>query len=527
MIILKPPLATCHVRLGGIYLRMKKTIVWLISAGVFLILTLPSRAQSQSNTAVNNLLDKLEQKGVLTEEEASQLKAESAADQTNQVPPPQPAPSLWKISNTFKSVQLFGDVRFRYEYRGVDNLPGASQSTFYRERLRYAIRAGLRGDLVDNFYYGFRLETGTWGRSPWNTFGNNTTAGSVTPSDKATSGVNIGQIYLGWRPEDWVQLTIGRMPQMLYTTPMVWCPNINPEGFFEKFNVNAGNVNLFANFGQFDYQDPGATITAVDVPSSDLFVLAWQLGAKWNIDHDVFAEFAPAIYNYTGTGVKGNGLGLPFVGQGAAGVNLGIPGATPTNLALYNEVGVNNLLVLELPEEFDFKIRNVFPVTLQARIFGDFCLNLNGAARATAAYNANPAAFPGMTRPAIGQDKAFQVGFGLGSDGPLYGPTQGLVYGSTSQRNTWEARFYWQHVEQYALDPNLFDPDFFEGAANLQGFYVAFAYSLTDAIICTARYGYATRIDNKLGTGTSDIDIPALNPINNYNVAQMDLTWRF
>jgi hypothetical protein len=519
----------------GKYQRMKTGALFVTGLSVFLALTWQCRAQSQSNSAVNDLLNKLEQKGILTEDEADQLKAESASDKTNEANLAQPSPSIWKISNTFKSVQLFGDVRFRYEYRGEDNIPGASQNTFYRERLRYAIRVGLRGDLVDNFFYGIRLETGTWARSPWNTFGNNTTAGSVSPSDKATSGVNIGQVYLGWQPEDWAMFTIGRMPNFLYTTPMVWCPNLNPEGFFEKFNVNAGSVNLFADFGQFDYQDPGSTITAVDIPSSDLFVLAWQLGLKGTIGDDMSYEIAPAIYNYTGTGVRGSGLGLPFVGQGnAAGVNIGVPGApgaTPADLALYNEEGVNNLLVLEIPEEFDFKIKNVFPVTLQARIFGDFCLNLDGAARATAAFNAGGGIaggeFPGMTGPAIGQDKAFQVGFGIGSDGPLYGPTQGLVYGSTSKKGTWEARFFWQHIEQYSLDPNLLDPDFFEGTANLQGFYVAFAYSVTDAIICTARYGLATRIDNKLGTGTSDIDIPYINPVNNYNVAQMDLTWRF
>ena len=75
---------------------------------------------------------------------------------------------------------LCGDIR--YEYRGADNLPGASPSTFYRERFRYAFRAGIRGDLFDDFNYGLRLETATNPRSPWSTFGNNTTAGAVTPS---------------------------------------------------------------------------------------------------------------------------------------------------------------------------------------------------------------------------------------------------------------------------------------------------------------------------------------------------------
>ena len=78
--------------------------------------------------------------------------------------------SKWKIADTIESIQLFGDVRFRYEYRGANNLAGASPSTFYRERFRYAFRAGIRGDLFDDFNYGIRLETSTNPRSPWATF---------------------------------------------------------------------------------------------------------------------------------------------------------------------------------------------------------------------------------------------------------------------------------------------------------------------------------------------------------------------
>ena len=74
----------------------------------------------------------------------------------------------------------------------------------------------------------------------------------------------------------------------------------------------------------------------------------------------------------------------------------------------------------------------------------------------------------------------------------------------------WEARFYWQHIEQYALDVNLIDSDFFEGRANLQGIYTAFAYSFTDAIIGTVRYGYANQIRDNLGTGGNNLDIPGL-----------------
>jgi hypothetical protein len=164
---------------------------------------------------------------------------------------------------------------------------------------------------------------------------------------------------------------------------------------------------------------------------------------------------------------------------------------------------------------------------MHGRLFGDFAYNFEGNQRADAAYNANPAAFPGLTGPVDGQNKAYQVGIGFGTAGAIYGPMQGLVYGTISKKNTWEARCYWQHIEQYALDVNLIDSDFFEGRGNLQGFYAAFAYSFTDAIIGTIRIGYADRINDSLDTGGNNLDIPGLNPIKYYKLLQADLTWRF
>jgi hypothetical protein len=91
----------------------------------------------------------------------------------------------------------------------------------------------------------------------------------------------------------------------------------------------------------------------------------------------------------------------------------------------------------------------------------------------------------------------------------------------------WEARTYWQHIEQYALDPNLIDSDFFEGRGNLEGVFAAVAYSFADNMIGTFRYGYASPIDKSLGTGGSNQDIPQINQINRYQILQLDLTYRF
>ena len=506
--------------MNNLKLKNKTTIAPALTTGTLILMALASAARAQTQTPYDPLVNALIKKGILSQAEARQVVAEMSAEQTNT-----PATDArFKLPDSIKAMQLFGDVRLRYEYRGVDNAPGANPDTFYRERFRYALRIGVRGDLYDQFSYGLRLETATNPRSPWDTFGSNGTAGSVTPSDKSDSGIGIGQVFINWHPETWYEMTLGRMAMPLYTTPMVWDSDINPEGAFEKFKYTVDQVDLFADFGQFDYQDPSS---AAAIPASDIFVLTWQLGAKVNVSDDMSFKAAPILYTYTGQGTGSTGLGSNFVGQGDVGLNVGVPGGS--NVTGYNEEGINKLLVLETPAEYDFKFPGGGLGELQGRLFGDFTYNFQGESRAREAYDANPGAFTvtGLHGPAGGQDKGYQVGFGVGSAGPVYAPMQGVVYGSTAKKGAWEARAYWQHVEQYAQDVNLLDSDFFEGRGNLQGIYTAFAYSWTDAIMTTVRYGYASRIDRQLGTGGNNLDLPGLNPVNNYNVVQLDLTWKF
>jgi hypothetical protein len=179
--------------------------------------------------------------------------------------------------------------------------------------------------------------------------------------------------------------------------------------------------------------------------------------------------------------------------------------------------------VLDIPFELNYNFS-----CLSARLFGDYAQNLQGSERAKAAFRAQDSPVfvdSGLIRipsAQTGDTKAYQVGVAIGSSNSL-----GMVYGSTVHRHAWEARTYWQHVEQYALDPNLIDSDFMEGRGNLEGIYAAFAYGLSENIIGTIRYGYAQRINNKLGTGGSNQDIPQMNPISHYSILQLDLTLRF
>ena len=497
------------------------------------------------------LLELMVQKGMVTPDEAVKVRAEADALLTNAAPSFSQAPSKWKISDAIKKLELFGDVRVRYEDRTMQDPHDAE---IRLQRARYALRLGLRGDLFDDFYFGLRLETGPNGRSPWVTMGTSASSSSnyQGPFGKSTAGVNLGQAYIGGRFGDWLDVTVGKMPNPLYTTPMVWDSDLSPEGLVERFKYTVGHADFFATLGQFLYEDTNPTETAGGFfggsnlyPSQNggssmpAFLLAWQAGLNYHFNTNVSVQVAPVLYNYAGQGANttvsasqaGPGFNNVFVGQGATnGVN-GVPayGWSGYPSGYYagfnaNQTGINDLLVLEIPWEVNFKISK-----LNAKVFGDFAYNLEGSQRADKAYAAASGSsgfaqvggVRPISSPQTGDVHAYQVGFALGN-GDL-----GLVYGRTSKKHTWETRVYWQHIEQYALDPNLLDSDFFEGRGNLEGFYAAVAYAFTDNVLGTLRYGYASRINDKLGTGGSNQDIPQMNPVNRFQIIQADVTLRF
>jgi hypothetical protein len=494
-----------------------------------------------ADDAVDALMDILMEKGLLNEAEAAKVKALAEARLANAAAQMPPAQSKWKISNAIKSVELFGDLRLRYEDRQAST-PGGKVEL---DRGRFSARIGLRGDAAEEVYYGFRLDTAANPRSPWVTFGTSSSGIPYQgPYGKSTGGLNIGQIYLGWREPGWLDVTFGKMANPLYTTPMVWDSDLNPEGAAERLKYPVGQAEFFATFGQFLYQDNNPSSDSsglgfVNASGSPLFQLAWQGGVTYHISKDVSAKVAATLYNYVGMKPDASPyFGDTFVGEGSyygpgslQPVN-GYSGyGTSSTFLKYpslgfpnNQVGVNDLLVLEIPFELDFKVRG-----LDARFFGDVAYNLEGSQRAEDAaagyqYFLNNFSSPAATIKGFGPQrndvKAYQLGFALGSN-------LGLVYGTTSKKGTWEGRVYWQHVEQYALDANLLDSDFFEGRGNLQGVYSAFAYSFTDDLLGTVRYGYASRINDLLGTGGSNQDIPQVNPIDHFSILQMDLTFRF
>jgi hypothetical protein len=465
------------------------------------------------------LLDLLVKKHLITDQEAEEVRGELTKEAAAT------SAGKWKISAPINEVELYGDMRVRYEQRQgttasvVPGNPGPND-TLKRSRERYRFRLGLRGTLADDFFFGLRIETSTNPRSTNVTFGDD-----AGPFGKASDAIGIGQAYLGYSGFRDIRLTVGKMPNPLVTTLMVWDGDVNPEGMAQQwkhsYNLSWGGgstsaaaesytkdgksvaaavvsepfkvkLDLFVNLGQFVYDDanPENPLGARGVsggrlnPNTDSWLLAWQAGAKFNFPKNVYFQVAPVVYNYTGAGDSFNSF---FVG--------GNQGVTNTISMATNQVGINSLLILETPVEFGFKIGE-----LPVRIFGDFAVNFDAEDRAIAAGHPE----------AEDERYAYQIGAGVGQ---------------LKAKHDWQVQAFWQHTEQYSLDPNLVDSDFFDSRVNMEGVVVQAGYALSDAIIFNLSYGYGRRSNPNLGTGgIGDIGI---NPLDRYQIFQADLNVKF
>ena len=148
-----------------------------------------------------------------------------------------------------------------------------------------------------------------------------------------------------------------------------------------------------------------------------------------------------------------------------------------------------------MPAEFGFNVGET-PI----KIFSDFAVNLDAADRARAAGH------PDM-------------------DDERYAYQIGAQIGKIKVRRDWQVAAFYQHVEQYALDPNLVDSDIFDSRVNMEGFAVQAGYAIGDAVTFNLTYAYGWQINDRLGTGgVGDIGV---NPLRQVQLFQADVSWKF
>ncbi len=270
-------------------MKQKCTIWATLAASIFVGGALATSTQGQTSDALMNTLLK---KGIITEKEAQDIKAEASKEnqkQFNQAFSAKTGMPAW-----VNSYKLYGDFRGRFEEDYSDNL-----IYHERDRYRFRLRLGLNVSMVDNFDVGFRLATGNpqFNNGGFLVGGQSITANQDLNSLESRKFVWIDAAYGKWTPiknGNWtVSATIGKMDNPFQLSNMVWDSDINPEGAALQIAYNLNdhhaiklNSGIFV-LDEFNQGNPSGSTVPAAFPvkaSHDPYLYGNQLlfESKWN-----------------------------------------------------------------------------------------------------------------------------------------------------------------------------------------------------------------------------------------------------
>jgi len=274
-----------------------------------LALTSPSMTRAQSKED----FDALKKRVVELEAETKKLKVIAADDKQVVV---QQEQSKLKLSDAITELKLYGDVGVRYQYNQADfqlDAPQAVGSTAFsaaksgnvpnvnqQSRFRFKLRLFADVKLGDQFFGGFGLSTNQASDANYQNF-----SGGY---DKF--GIYIAKAFLGWKPNDWFSVIVGKQDNPFYTTNLVWDPDIFPQGIVETVDLGKllfpdnkkFSLQLVALQGAFHDNDEFAVGHSA---GTDAWQFAEQLKATYKFDKDTSLTLAPGFMTYTSANLNG------------------------------------------------------------------------------------------------------------------------------------------------------------------------------------------------------------------------------
>src|SRR5215471_3019829 len=111
------------------------------AAGFACFLGAVARVDAGTDQQTDPVLELLLQKGVISKEEVEKAQTQLEAMRSNAFVNALPQmEDKWRINKAIKSIELFGDLRFRYEMREAT---APDDSFIDLDRFRYSFRVGL------------------------------------------------------------------------------------------------------------------------------------------------------------------------------------------------------------------------------------------------------------------------------------------------------------------------------------------------------------------------------------------------
>jgi hypothetical protein len=470
--------------------HQKKVGRW---AGTAVALTTALAAPSVQAQSADALLDKLVDKGILTVDEANELRDQTDKDFTAAYSVKSGLPD-WVTS-----LRIGGDFRGRYE------MFNSGEPTFVdRHRFRYRVRPGIVAGLRDNFEVGFRLTSS----EAQGTFGGDPISGNTTFQDNASKKfVYIDLAYAKWtafnnRVSSGV-FTIGKMENPFVFSDMVFDGDYTPEGLAQQFSFNLNEAHaLKLNLGQF-------AVDEISTSSRDPYLFGAQvrLESTWN-KHWATSLGLAALALTSEENLTETPAGAPVATpvRDAAGNQIGtvnLPGAAASSTVPNVNRGNTRTAAGVLANNFNPFVADA-AVTYTLESFPRY--NAPFPIRLAAEYMVNPAA-----------------------DDRNEGYALGITFGKSGRRGLWDVSYRWKHLEADAWWEELVDSDFggltpaagatraaYASGTNVEGHIFKASYSPFDSLTIGVTYFLAEII---AGTpSTFDESVGRL---------QLDAVWRF
>ena len=430
-----------------------------------------------SAQSADAIIDKLVDKGILTVDEANELKEEADKGFTTGYQVKSGIPD-WVTT-----LRIGGDFRARYDMIHADD------PTFIdRHRFRYRIRPGIFATIKDNFDVGFRLTSGEQQGS----FGGDPISGNVTEQDNGSKKfVFIDLVYGKWAAinnSQWsASFTVGKMENPFVYSDMIFDGDYTPEGFAQQFSFNASDAHQIKfNLGQFFIDE-----LSTDSEDPHMFGAQVRLESTWNKQVATSFGFGGLVLTSeeylteTAAGASTrvqvvNAAGAPVTDAAGNPVTVAIPG-TGASSAVPNVNRGNTRSNGTLVNDYHPWVADA-AITYTLESFPRY--NAPFPIRLAADYMNNPGADE--------HNEAYSIG---------------ITFGKAGKKGLWDIGYRWKHLEADAWYEEVVDSDFgglypppaggratYGAGTNVEGHMVRANYSLFDSLTLGVTYFLAEAI---------------------------------
>jgi hypothetical protein len=258
---------------------MKKIFLIFILMGIFVIPAVNGNNPVWAGET-DVLIDVLEKKGILTQEEAKEVLSEIQTQKDKEKAPVKEVDSSgFKLPKWVENTKVKGDFRFRYQYQDTDE--SGSES---RDRWRIRWRFGFETQVNEKWETGFRLASG----------GGDPRSRNLTLDDTFdTSNVQLDLAYAQFDPNKQWRLVAGKFKNPIWNTKdLLWDSDINPEGIGIQFlNYKIKQFDVFGTGGFYVLEE-------FKNDTGDPWLGLIQAGAKVKLTDSLSLKFAGAFYSF-------------------------------------------------------------------------------------------------------------------------------------------------------------------------------------------------------------------------------------